>query len=102
MHSWSLTPKRAIELPKRLAGQVRIDLELNNLRNVTGVDVSYSPKTTQSVATVVVLSYPDLETIRMVVAKMKTPFPYISGLLSFRKTPISFSWMGMEEPIHDV
>lgn len=52
MHNWNLTPKKAIELQKRLAGQVRTDLELKNLRNVAGVDVSYSPKTTQSVVTV--------------------------------------------------
>lgn len=79
--------KKAVELQKRLAGQVRTNLELGRLRNVAGVDVSYSPETMQSVASVMVLSYPDLETTRTVLAKMKTPFPYVPGLLSFREIP---------------
>ncbi|MDA2929068.1 deoxyribonuclease V [Acidobacteria bacterium AH-259-O06] len=87
MHPWNLTPKEAIQLQKQLKDQVRTDLKLNSPKSVAGVDVAYIRERKESVASVVVLSYPDLQTTESAVAKMKTPFPYVPGLLSFREIP---------------
>lgn len=87
MHSWNLSPKEAIRLQKQLKDRVRIDLKLSFPKSVSGVDVAYIREKKQCVASVVVLSYPDLEITESAVAKMKTPFPYVPGLLSFREIP---------------
>ena len=77
MHPWNLTPKEAIQLQKQLKDQVRTDLKLNSPKSVAGVDVAYIRERKESVASVVVLSYPDLQTTESAVAKMKAPFPYV-------------------------
>lgn len=87
MHPWNLTPKEAIALQKRLKDRIRTDWKLARVKRIAGVDVSYLPITKESVASVVVLSYPDLETIESASSRMKTPFPYVPGLLSFRELP---------------
>lgn len=86
MHPWNLTPKEAIQLQKQLKDQVKTHLILRHPQRVAGVDVAYVPEKEQSVATAVVLSS-DFETVESAVAKTRTPFPYIPGLLSFREIP---------------
>ena len=88
MHSWNLTPKEAVQLQKRLREEIRTDLKISRLQRVAGVDVAYDRKQGESVAAVVVLSYPELTTVEWAVAKMKTSFPYVPGLLSFREIPV--------------
>ena len=39
-------------------------------------------------AAVVVMTYPELETVECRVASSKATFPYVPGLLSFRETPV--------------
>jgi len=91
MHPWNLTPKEAIQLQKQLKDRVQTHLTLRHPQRIAGVDVAYLPEKKQSVATVVVVSSADFETIESAVAKMKTPFPYIPGLLSFREIPEQLS-----------
>ncbi len=87
LHQWNLTPKDAIALQRELVTQVVYDrpLPLESVRLVAGVDVSV--KNNESQAAVVILRYPELEVIETVLARQPTPFPYISGLLSFREGP---------------
>ncbi|MEE8460644.1 MAG: endonuclease V, partial [Acidobacteriota bacterium] len=87
MHPWNLTPKEAIQLQKQLKDRVKTHLTLRHPQRIAGVDVAYLPEKKQSVATVVVVSSADFATVESAVAKMKTPFPYIPGLLSFREIP---------------
>ncbi len=87
MHPWNLSTKEAIQLQKQLKDQVKTHLTLRHPQRIAGVDVAYLPEKEQSVATVVVVSSANFETVESAVAKMKTPFPYIPGLLSFREIP---------------
>jgi deoxyribonuclease V len=84
-HPWDLTPQEAIALQKTLAAQVdtHTPIDLDRLKLVAGVDVSVKNNTSR--AAVVVLTFPELQVVEAVVAKMPTPFPYITGLLSFRE-----------------
>lgn len=84
-HPWALSPSEAIALQKTLAAQVdtRTPLDLDGLQRVAGVDVSV--KDNVSRAAIVVLTFPALEVVEAVTSQMPTPFPYISGLLSFRE-----------------
>ena len=91
LHDWDLSPKRAIKLQNELAPQLISDtpLELDQIKLVAGVDVSV--KQGISRAAVVVMRYPDLETIEVVRAQGETSYPYIPGLLAFREGPLLVS-----------
>lgn len=84
-HRWDLDPKEAVALQRELAEQVDVQtpLNLDDIRLVAGVDVSV--KENVSRAAIVLLTYPGFERIEAVTARIPTPFPYISGLLSFRE-----------------
>lgn len=84
-HAWNLSPGEAIALQKKLAPLVdaRTPIDLDALETVAGVDVSV--KNNISRAAIVVMTFPDLEPIEGVTAQMPTPFPYITGLLTFRE-----------------
>ncbi len=84
-HRWDLSATDAIALQKSLAQQVdsSTPIDLANLKYVAGVDVSV--KNNISRAAIVVMDYPSFEIVEVATAKIPTPFPYISGLLSFRE-----------------
>ena len=77
-----------MQLQRQLCGQIRTDLSLPAVQRVGGVDVGYAPKSKESIASVAVLSYPDLTLLESSVARLPTPFPYVPGLLSFREVPV--------------
>lgn len=81
------TTREAVELQLVLRRRIRTDLVVREPRTVAGVDVAYIAAKRLSVATVVVLSLPDLTLVDSVSAWLKTPFPYVPGLLSFREVP---------------
>jgi deoxyribonuclease V len=88
LHPWALSPAGATALQRELAGRVVTTrpLDLDGVRLVAGVDVSV--KEGISRAAVAVLSFPTLELVEVARAVRPTPFPYISGLLSFREGPV--------------
>ncbi len=94
LHDWNISPGEAIALQKQLVAGIDYQrpLDLDSVRLVAGVDVSVKtdPVTgiAHSQAAVVVLSYPDMTIVETALAQMPTPFPYISGLLSFREGPV--------------
>ncbi|MEA3490129.1 MAG: deoxyribonuclease V [Candidatus Omnitrophota bacterium] len=87
IHRWDLSPKEAIRLQKRIQKKIIIKkLNTRAIRFLAGVDVSV--KNDRSRAAIVVLSYPRLEKVETAVLTLKTSFPYIPGLLSFRERPV--------------
>ena len=86
-YSWNLTPKEAVQLQRQLQQLVKTDLILKNPTRIAGVDVAYLLRSKHSIATVVVLSYPSMEMMEGSTVKVKTRFPYVPGLLSFREIP---------------
>ncbi len=58
------------------------------METIGGGDVAYSKNEDLFFGAIVVLSFPDMEILDTATAEGKIPFPYISGLLSFREGPI--------------
>jgi deoxyribonuclease V len=87
LHDWNLTPREAIALQKKLRTSIRTDLTLPEVEFIAGVDVAYVKTTGESVATICRLAYPGLELVDHAIARLRTPFPYVPGLLSFREIP---------------
>ena len=88
LHDWNLDPKGAVALQRELAPQLIGDtpIALDRIKSIAGVDVSVRRK--RSRAAVVVMRYPQLDTIEIARAEREASFPYIPGLLAFREGPV--------------
>jgi deoxyribonuclease V len=87
-HPWNVSPAQAIALQKALQGEVISDrpIELDGIDLIAGVDVSVKNDVSQ--AAVVAMTFPDFRPVETVLVQRPTPFPYVSGLLSFREGPV--------------
>ena len=68
---------------------IRKDTHPETVHSVAGVDVAYIKKT--SIGAVAVLDFPSLSPIESQIAHVKTRFPYIPTLLSYREIPPALS-----------
>ncbi|MGQ9460628.1 MAG: deoxyribonuclease V [Candidatus Bathyarchaeaceae archaeon] len=89
-----LSPRFSVEkahaMQLRLFEQVvREDALPESIRYVAGVDVAYTGET--SIGAVTVLDFASLSPIQTRVAHLKTRFPYVPTLLSFREVPPAYS-----------
>lgn len=78
--------QEAVALQKREAQKVCREDDFGPIRFVAGTDVSSQGD--DFFAAIAILSFPDLSLVEVATAAGKSPFPYISGLLSFRELPI--------------
>jgi deoxyribonuclease V len=87
LHRWSMSPRQAISLQKRLAGQIRIEPLREAPRLVAGADVAFSADGRRCLAGVVVWDVPTSQVVEEQLAWRPAKFPYVPGLLSFREAP---------------
>jgi deoxyribonuclease V len=68
----------------------RIILKKNSfrVRTIGGGDVAYQKEGNFLFGAMVILSFPQMETLDVATARGKISFPYVPGLLSFREGPI--------------
>jgi deoxyribonuclease V len=88
LHPWDITPKEAIALQKRLASHVVLKPLPEKITVIGGIDVGYSHRHQSAVAALVTYNYPSLEFRELIQLSGEIPYPYISGLLSFRELPL--------------
>jgi len=84
---WNVSPEEALGIQKRLRERVILHDTFQKIEKVAGADVSLTEDGELAHAVVVVLSFPDLQTIEMQSAAVPVTFPYIPGLLAFREAP---------------
>jgi deoxyribonuclease V len=87
LHSWSLTPKRAIALQKQLARCVSATPREESPRLVAGLDAAFSPDGRFCIAAAVVWDLDEQRVVEFRIHRHRLRFPYIPGLLSFREAP---------------
>src|SRR5215210_5276477 len=87
LHGWSLTPREAVELQKRLRAQVRVTPLKTKVETVAGADISFNKFDPTIYTGIVVLRLPALEVVEEIGLVSETKFPYVPGLLSFRESP---------------
>ena len=85
--TWDLSTSEAIELQKRLAGQVRIEPLPADARLIAGADVSILKARNELIAGVVLWDLQERKVVEQTVVRGQARFPYVSGLLSFREAP---------------
>ena len=89
LHSWDVSPTEAVAIQRRLAPLILRDDDVDAVRLIAGVDVSFPGGDTR--AAVVLLSYPELAVIETSIVDEPTRFPYVPGLLSFREAPAALA-----------
>ncbi|MBN2432891.1 MAG: endonuclease V [Acidobacteria bacterium] len=77
----------AIRIQRALAGNVRLDPLPRPPRLVAGADLAFLPGRDIGVAAVVVVDLRSGQTVDEVIITRPVPFPYRTGLLSFREIP---------------
>ncbi len=87
LHSWSVTPKQAVQLQRELAGLVVEAPLAGPVATVAGADCAFSPDKSQILAAAVLLDAGTLEVLDVSEVVQPVAFPYVSGLLSFREAP---------------
>lgn len=86
-HPWRVTSQQAIAIQNELRHQIITQDDFDEINTVAGVDVGYENSGTTTRAAVVVLEFPALTVRETAVARCRTTFPYVPGLLSFRELP---------------
>lgn len=97
LHPWDLQYKEAVAVQKRLSCQIREKSLPRPIHTIAGADASYHPQGHKVHGAVLVFTFPDLVLTDRALASDITPFPYVSGLLSFREAPVlekAFSKLG--------
>ena len=89
LHSWDVSPPEAIALQARLATQVILEGDPQNVRYVAAADVAfvdrqYRRQPSLARAAVVLLSYPEMALVEHHVIESPVSFPYVPGLLRWR------------------
>lgn len=82
-HKWNVTPKQAIALQRKLAKHIILSSCIKKIETIAGVDCSY--KRNYTIASIVLLSFPEMQVIKSFTIKERTAFPYIPTLLTFRE-----------------
>lgn len=85
-HRWSLSPRAAIALQRRLQSEV-IEAPLGGVRTVAGADLAFTPDGRRCVAGLVVWDMRERQVIEQQIAVRPVGFAYVPGLLSFREVP---------------
>ena len=85
------TPRQAIALQEQLRDGVIREDQIGHVQHVAGIDVGFENDGKVTRAAVAVLSFPELELVDAVLARERTRFPYVPGLLSFREAPAVLS-----------
>ena len=88
LHSWKVTPKKAVHIQNELRKRIDLHDAFNKIRVVAGADVAFEKQAHEGYGAVITYSFPELEEIERRGVKAGIPFPYVPGLLAFREAPI--------------
>ncbi|MAQ70751.1 MAG: deoxyribonuclease V [Alphaproteobacteria bacterium] len=87
-HTTPSTTKDAVAIQKNMRKHVILRDEFEEVKTLVGIDVGYDLKNNMSKCALVLMDADSLEIKQSVIAHEESPFPYISGLLSFREAPV--------------
>jgi deoxyribonuclease V len=86
-HRWSVTPRQASAIQRRLASRVRQVPLAQAPRLVAGLDAAFSRDGRRCLAAAVVWDMREETVVEQHIAVRPLTFPYVPGLLSFREGP---------------
>ena len=86
IHSWSISPRKAILIQEKLLKKLRIEPLRKTPRLIASADASFDDN--KVIGAVVVMRFPELKIVEQVKHKRRLYFPYIPTLLTFREGPV--------------
>ena len=102
IHRWSMTPKAAIRLQRRLAERVKIARVRRPVRRVAGGEGAFGPGGERCLAGVVIYDVDERSIVEEQLAWRPLRFPYVPGLLSFREAPAALAAIRKLRTVPDV
>ncbi|MFW5923705.1 MAG: deoxyribonuclease V [Planctomycetota bacterium] len=87
LHEWEVSYAEARQIQCELKNRVRFMPLPEPVEFVAGADMAFSREEGLFFATVVIMTYPDMEIVETRSVRREADFPYIPGLLSFREGP---------------
>ncbi len=81
------TREEAVAIQKELQKRVVTQNVFREIKRVAGIDLAPIQSEDRLVCGIIVFSFPELEEIERISAKVHEQFPYIPGLLAFREGP---------------
>lgn len=87
LHNWHVDPSEAVKIQQNLRKKIQIKPLQVSIRYVAGADISFERYSDIFYAGFIVLDYNNMKEVAHAVAKVRSTFPYIPGLLSFREIP---------------
>ncbi len=87
LHSWNVTPKKAVSLQRRLADRIIQDPLARRPQYVAGGDIALTPDGKRLVAAWIIWDLNRRTQLEAVHVVSELSFPYVPGLLSFREAP---------------
>jgi len=86
-HRWDLPPQQAMQLQRRLAGEVRQEALRGPIRTVAGADCAFLGGGGRIIAAAVLCDARTMQPIDHAHVVRPCRYPYVPGLLSFREAP---------------
>lgn len=86
-HPWNVTYREAVHIQNQLRDRVAIKAVTEEIKYISGLDVSYEKHTNRVWAGAIVLEFPQLSKVEEKWSESEVSFPYIPTLLSFREIP---------------
>ena len=86
LHRWNITPKKAIQIQRKLSTKIRYTPLRKRTKIISGCDASFQGK--KAIGSIVIMTYPELQVIEQVRKEIPVTYPYIPTLLTFREAPV--------------
>ena len=102
LHDWEMTPEEARAQQTAMRRLVSLEDGFGEIKTIAGVDLSLNDEKNEGHAIVVVLSYPSFQILETRYATARLLMPYISGLLSFRESPIALQAFAQVQTVPDL
>lgn len=87
LHKWHVDADEAIKIQQRLRKKIQIRHFQNDIHYIAGADISFNRYSDIFYAGFIVLDYQNMTEVMHSVVEVRSNFPYIPGLLSFREIP---------------
>jgi deoxyribonuclease V len=101
-HNWSLTPRQAIAIQKRLAPLVIRTRPAGEPALAAGIDAAFTPDGRFCIGGVVLWDIQKRQILEQQTAIRALTFPYIPGLLTFREAPALIAALRKIKHIPDI
>ncbi len=87
LHPWDVSPGEAVSIQQQLRKKIRIIPFDAGVRYIAGADISFNRDSDIFYAGFIVLDIENMQEVAYATATVRSTFPYIPGLLSFREIP---------------